>query len=58
MYLAPEIKENKEYCSKVDIYSLGLVILELMHDFNTEHERYMVLEHFKAHGQLETHLTH
>jgi len=36
-YLSPEQREEKGYDEKVDIYSLGLILFELCHNFSTYH---------------------
>lgn len=38
-YIAPEILENKEYDNRVDLYSLGVIILEIFGDFKTNMEK-------------------
>jgi hypothetical protein len=43
LYRAPEIK-TKRYDNKVDIFSLGVVILDLHHEFTTFHEKDSVLK--------------
>lgn len=39
LYAAPEQREQASYDSKVDIYSLGVVLTELLCPFSTDHER-------------------
>ena len=41
-YAAPEQATSKEYGSSADIFSLGLILLELLCCFSTEHERLQV----------------
>jgi serine/threonine protein kinase len=41
-YAAPEQATSKVYGSSADIFSLGLILLELMCSFSTEHERLQV----------------
>ncbi len=53
MYLPPEILAGHSYSSKVDIYSLGLVLLELISGIVTDHERYLVFHRYKTQGLLE-----
>lgn len=43
-YAAPEQVRSKDYGTAVDIFSLGLIMLELVCSFGTEHER---LDHFQ-----------
>lgn len=38
-YIAPEILENKEYDNRVDLYSLGVIILEIFGEFKTNMEK-------------------
>ncbi|XP_068619600.1 eukaryotic translation initiation factor 2-alpha kinase-like [Battus philenor] len=39
LYMSPEQLMGRPYSYKVDIYSLGLVLFELLHPFGTESER-------------------
>lgn len=43
-YAAPEQVDSRHYGAAVDIFSLGLILLELVCSFDTEHER---LDHFQ-----------
>ncbi|KAL3289494.1 hypothetical protein HHI36_022915 [Cryptolaemus montrouzieri] len=43
LYMSPEQLKNKKYDYKVDIYSLGLIFLELLVPFSTDMERFRVL---------------
>jgi serine/threonine protein kinase len=43
LYQSPEQLENKPYNEKVDIYALGLILLEMCLVFNTETERRFTL---------------
>lgn len=43
LYAAPEQRRQASYDSKVDIYSLGLVLTELLCPFSTAHERFTEL---------------
>jgi len=48
MYMAPEmVQAGLPYDSKVDIYSLGVILLEMLIPFNTEAERSRVLSIIK-----------
>jgi serine/threonine protein kinase len=38
-YLSPEQLDEKGYDEKVDIYSLGLILFELVNQFATQHHR-------------------
>ncbi|CAG9329855.1 unnamed protein product [Blepharisma stoltei] len=44
LYLAPEQEFSTNYNHKVDIFSLGIILLELSHKFETYHERYRMLK--------------
>lgn len=46
LYMAPEVSTGY-YNEKVDIYSLGVILYELYHKFDTEMERFVVLNNFK-----------
>ncbi|GBP66162.1 Eukaryotic translation initiation factor 2-alpha kinase 3 [Eumeta japonica] len=39
LYMSPEQMEGRTYSYKVDIYSLGLILFELLYPFGTESER-------------------
>ena len=43
LYMSPEQLERKSYDHKVDIYSLGLILFELMVPFSTQMERVQTL---------------
>jgi serine/threonine protein kinase len=45
-YIAPE-QSGTKYNQKVDIYPLGLIILELSQKFGTQHERILALHQLK-----------
>ena len=47
LYQSPEQIENKTYDQKVDIFALGVILLELVSKFNTESERVQVLQGLK-----------
>ena len=42
LYMSPERLKRLKYNSKVDIFSLGIILYELIVPFNTEMERYEV----------------
>lgn len=46
IYRAPEIDE-KNYNNLIDIYSLGIIFIELLLNFNTIHEKYILLKNIK-----------
>lgn len=49
LYMSPEQSNGLSYNYKVDIYSLGLILFELLNFFNTETERYKVLANLRNH---------
>lgn len=46
-YLAPECIKNYKYSYKSDIYSLAIIIFELLNKFNTDMERALMIKKFK-----------
>jgi len=46
-YAAPEQINGSNYDSKTDIYSLGLILLELVSSFSTQHERMLAFKNCK-----------
>lgn len=49
LYMSPEQSKGLSYNYKVDIFSLGLILFELLNFFHTETERYKVLENIRKH---------
>lgn len=47
LYMSPEQLQNKSYDFKVDIYSLGLIYIDLLVPFITQMERYKTLNNVK-----------
>ena len=47
LYQSPEQIENKTYDQKVDIFALGVILVELVSKFDTEFERVEVLQGLK-----------
>ncbi len=57
LYQSPEQEMNKPYNEKVDIYAMGIILLEICSDFVTSHERDLTLRALKLEGQLETNIS-
>lgn len=52
-YIAPEIENHwPSYDSQVDMYSLGIVVFEIWHQFSTLMERILTLKELKEKGQF------
>lgn len=51
-YAAPEQITHKNYGPAVDIFSLGLILLELFSNFTSEHERAVAFHDCRHHGEL------
>lgn len=51
-YLAPEQESSTIYDHKVDIFPLGLILLELSHQFVTDHERYSTFKQIRENRGL------
>ena len=47
LYQSPEQIENKSYDEKIDIFALGVILVELVSKFNTEFERREILQGLK-----------
>ena len=52
MYLAPEQENSFEYNEKVDVFPLGLILLELCSKAETLHEKYILLEGLRSHQRV------
>ena len=51
-YMAPELHKSSIYDEKIDIYSLGIILLELFTIFKTEHERCTLLNKVSKTGRI------
>ena len=51
-YASPEQVKSRSYGTKADIFSLGLILLELLCCFETEHERYHNFLQCRQHQRL------
>ncbi len=49
--MAPEQRDGKDYNHKVDIYAMGIILLELLKSFNTRAELAEVLESIRTEEQ-------
>ena len=47
MYQSPEQINNQPYDEKIDIFALGVILVELVSKFNTEFERREILQGLK-----------
>ena len=52
LYVAPEQKDSTHYDVKADVYSLGIILLELLHPFNTVMEKEKCVNQLKRQGKL------
>lgn len=57
-YASPEQIESKSYGPAADVYSLGLIILEMFSNFTSEHERAKAFLACRRDGELESGLKH
>ena len=51
-YAAPEQISQKHYGPSADIFSLGLILLELFSNFTSEHERAKAFHDCRHHGEI------
>lgn len=49
LYMSPEQLSGRPYSYKVDIFSLGLILFELLVPFSTQMERSKVLQDVRSH---------
>ncbi|KAI9202978.1 uncharacterized protein BJ171DRAFT_476204 [Polychytrium aggregatum] len=52
LYIAPEILKSQVCTTKSDIYSLGIILVEMFHPFSTGMERARTLDQLKFRGDL------
>ena len=52
MYSSPEQENGKRYNQKTDIYSLGLILCEMLADLSTHHERYQLFNSLRQNREL------
>ena len=52
LYTSPEQEKGGDYNAKTDIYSLGLILFEMLAAFSTNHERYLSFKQIKEKGKL------
>lgn len=55
LYIAPEVRVGQQYGSKVDLFAVGICIVELWSHFETEMERIQTLMHARD-GILPEHM--
>jgi len=55
MYMAPEQMTSSTYTDKVDIFALGIILIELSNVFNTQMERISVLNNARTWGKFPEH---
>jgi len=56
LYASPEQLSNTIYDTKADLYSVGVILFELLHPFNTQMERVCYLTQLKE-GHIPVHTT-
>lgn len=52
MYIAPEVLKNGSYSLKSDLYSLGIIMLEIFIKFKTNMERVIIINEIKS-GKID-----
>lgn len=57
LYQSPEQELNKPYNEKVDMYALGIILLEICGEFSTSHERDQALRALKLEKQLSSNVS-
>lgn len=56
-YISPEQEKSTIYDSKTDIYSLGIILFELISFFKTRHERGERIKALREEGKIESQVT-
>ena len=52
LYTSPEQEKGGNYNAKTDVYSLGLILFEMLAEFSTNHERYISFKQIKEKGEV------
>jgi translation initiation factor 2-alpha kinase 4 len=47
LYMAPEYLKCGQYTTKSDVYSVGIILFEILSDFKTDMERYTIIHKFR-----------
>lgn len=56
MYMAPEIP-TRHYNNSIDIYALGIILLELLLNYTTMHEKFILIRDIKKNNSIPNMLT-
>ena len=51
-YIAPEILNGIEYDYRVDLYSLGIIFINIFYKFNTEMEKISFIKEIKGDNEI------
>lgn len=52
MYCAPEQESSNNYDIKADIYSLGIILYEILNNFKTKHSKIKEILNLKKNGKV------
>lgn len=52
MYISPEQEKFSNYDYKTDIFSLGMILFEMLNNFRTQHERIEKMKDLRNHGVI------